>query len=107
MSSRHPHVQRSARRHGGFLAVFFDCALQQLSCDMGAAGKTRRLSLRFRRPVPILTELAFSAERTIVDGVIRFEAELRLDGTTMCTAEMDAVLGDREAMPAVSPRRSA
>ena len=44
--------------HGGFLAVFFDCVLQQLNCDMGQAGKTRSLALRYRRPVPILTELA-------------------------------------------------
>ena len=26
--------------HGGFLALFFDCALTQLNCDMGLAGKT-------------------------------------------------------------------
>ena len=26
--------------HGGFLAVFFDCVLQQLNCDLGLAGKT-------------------------------------------------------------------
>jgi hypothetical protein len=93
--------------HGGFLAVFFDCALQQLSCDMGATGKTRGLSLRFRRPAPILTELAFAATRRIADDAIRLDGELRLDDTVLCTAEVEAVLGARDALPAVSPRRPA
>jgi hypothetical protein len=93
--------------HGGFLAVFFDCALQQLNCDMGVAGKTRSLSLRYRRPVPILTELEVFAERAVAEGSILSTAELRLDGAVMCTAEMSAVLGDHAALPAVSPRRHA
>jgi hypothetical protein len=93
--------------HGGFLAVFFDCVLQQLNCDMGQAGKTRSLALRYRRPVPILTELEVVAHRTIADGAIQSSGELRLDGTVMCEAEMSAVLGDRAALPVVSPRRPA
>jgi hypothetical protein len=93
--------------HGGFLAVFFDCALQQLNCDMGRSGKTRNLSVRFRRPTPILTELEFAAERTVTDDSIELNAELRLDGTVVCSAEMNAVLGDRSTLPAVSPRRRA
>jgi hypothetical protein len=93
--------------HGGFLAVFFDCVLQQLNCDMGQAGKTRSLALRYRRPVPILTELRVVAHRTIADGAIQSNGELRLDGTVMCEAEMSAVLGDRTALPVVSPRRPA
>ena len=93
--------------HGGFLAVFFDCVLQQLNCDMGAAGKTRSLALRYRRPVPILTELEVVASRTIADGSIQSSGELRLDGTVMCEAEMSAVLGDRAVLPIVSPRRPA
>ena len=92
--------------HGGFLAVFFDCVLQQLNCDMGRAGKTRDLSLRYRRPTPILTELRVHG-RAHASPTMRSNstAELRLDGTVMCTAEMSAVLGDRAALPAVSPRR--
>jgi hypothetical protein len=93
--------------HGGFLAVFFDCVLQQLNCDMGAAGKTRSLALRYRRPVPILTGLEVSARRTIAGGTIHSSGELRLDGTVLCEAEMTAVLGDRAALPIVSPRRPA
>ncbi len=93
--------------HGGFLALFFDCALQQLNCDMGLAGKTRSLALRYRRPVPIMTELEFTARRTVADGAIESSGELHHDGTLLCSAEMTAVAGDRAALPAVSPRRPA
>jgi hypothetical protein len=76
-----------------------------LNCDLGAAGKTRSLSMRYRRPVPILTKLSFSAQRTISDGSIEATGELTLDDHVLCTAEMSAVLGDRSKLPAVSPRR--
>jgi hypothetical protein len=91
--------------HGGFLAVFFDCAFTQLNCDMGTAGKTRSLSVRYRRPVPILTELEFVAERALTEDSIITTGALRLDDTVTCTAEMNAVLGDRGALPPVSPRK--
>lgn len=91
--------------HGGFLAVFFDCILQHLSCDMGRAGKTRDLHVRYRRPTPILTELQFRATRTVTDETIDFTAELCDGDTVVCTAEMRAVLGNRANLPAVSPRR--
>ena len=91
--------------HGGFLAVFFDCILQHLSCDMGRAGKTRNLNVRYRRPTPILTELQFSASCTVSDEAIEFAAELRDGETVLCLAEMSAVLGNRANLPAVSPRR--
>ena len=94
--------------HGGFLAVFFDCVLQQLNCDMGQAGKTRSLALRYRRPGPDPHRArTAAAHRTIADGSIHSSGELRLDGTVMCAAEMTAVLGDRAALPVVSPRTAA
>lgn len=91
--------------HGGFLAVFFDCVLQQLNCDLGLAGKTAELSLRFRRPTPLLTSLVVHAERSIEGSRIRSRAELLLDDTLLCEAEMLAAAGNRDALPTVSPRR--
>ena len=44
--------------NGGFLAVFFDCITQHQSCAAERTGKTRSLTVTFRRPTPILTELA-------------------------------------------------
>jgi hypothetical protein len=93
--------------HGGFLAVFFDCVLQQLNCDLGLAGKTATLSLRYRRPTPLLTRLRVAATREVDGDRIRSRAELLLDDTVLCEAEMSAVAGNRDALPAVSPRRLA
>ncbi len=92
--------------HGGFLAVYFDCVLQQLNCDLGLAGKTTNLAVRYRRPTPLLTPLRVTAERTLDDDRIRSHAELFLDDELLCTAEMSAFKGNRAGLPAVSPRRS-
>ena len=92
--------------HGGFLGVFFDCAVQHHNCDVGVAGKTTSMALRYRRPAPLLTPLAFTIERSAADGRIRSTGRL-LDGERLlCEAEVDAVAGDRAALPEVSPRRS-
>jgi hypothetical protein len=91
--------------HGGFLAVFFDCAVQHHNCEVGVAGKTTSLVVRYRRPVPLLETLTFDLERAASDGRIRSTGALRADGRVLCEAEVDAVAGDRAALPAVSPRR--
>lgn len=77
--------------HGGFLAVFFDCVTQQQNCTAGSSGKTRSLAVRFRRPTPILTELAFEITRVEADGEIASTARLMLDGELLCTGEAVAV----------------
>jgi hypothetical protein len=91
--------------HGGFLAVFFDCVLQQLNCDLGLTGKTVTLALKYRRPTPLLTPLRVTASREIDGDRIRSHAQLLLGETVLCAAEMRAVVGNRAALPAVSPRR--
>ncbi len=93
--------------HGGFLALFFDCAVQHHNCDVGVAGKTTSLALRYRRPAPLLTPLAFTLERAAADGRIRSTGRLLAGDRVLCEAEMDAVAGDRANLPEVSPRRSA
>ena len=92
--------------HGGFLGVFFDCAVQHHNCDVGVAGKTTSMALRYRRPVPLLTPLTFTIERAAAGGRIRSTARLLDDDRLLCEAEVDAVAGDRAALPEVSPRRS-
>ena len=91
--------------HGGFLALFFDCAVQHHNCDVGVAGKTSSLALRYRRPAPLATPLDFVVERTAADGRIRSTGRLLLHDRVVCEAEVDAVAGDRAALPEVSPRR--
>ena len=92
--------------HGGFLALFFDGAVQHHHCLAGQAGRTTSLALRYRRPAQLLTPLAFEIERRAGDGRIRSTGRL-LDGDRLlCEAEVDAIAGDRAALPAVSARRS-
>jgi hypothetical protein len=93
--------------HGGFLALFFDCVLQQLNCDMGVAGKTTRLALQYRRPTPLGRPLRVVASRTVDDDRIHSEAQLFADEELLCSAEMAAFAGRRENLPVVSPRRTA
>ncbi len=94
--------------HGGFLAVFFDAAMQHHHCDVGVAGKTTSLTLRYRRPTPLGVDLDVELERGLTsEGRLRSTGELRRDGEVLCTAVMEAVAGDRAALPAVSPRRPA
>lgn len=77
--------------HGGFLGVFFDCVTQHQSCAAGVAGKTRSLTVRYRRPTPVLTELAFDVARVETERGLTSTARLSLDGAVLCTGEVDTV----------------
>ncbi|KUI43808.1 hypothetical protein AU197_23275 [Mycobacterium sp. IS-1590] len=73
--------------NGGFLAVFFDCVTQHHSCAMGRTGKTRSLTVTFRRPTPILTELNFDVQRVETDGRVTSTARLLLGDEVLCIGE--------------------
>ena len=92
--------------HGGFLAVFFDCVIQHHNCEVGVAGKTTDLQLRYRRPTPLLTRLDFDIVRTVDGDRIESNARLLLGEKVCAEARMLAVAGDRANLPAVSPRRA-
>lgn len=93
--------------HGGFLAVFFDCVVQHHNCDLGVAGRTTSLQLRYRRPTPVTVPLSFTLDRTVAEDRIHSTGALVLDGTVLCEAEVKAIAGDRGTLPEVSARRSA
>jgi len=90
--------------HGGFLAVFFDCVVQHHNCDVGVAGKTTSLALRFKRPAPIGVPLSFTIDRRVDGDRIRSTAAMRDGDRVVCEADVDAIAGDRTNLPAVSPR---
>jgi hypothetical protein len=92
--------------HGGFLAVFFDSVIQHHNCDVGVAGKTRSLDMRYRRPTPLETELIFTTSHSVDGPRVSSVGCLLLDGVVLCEARMDAVAGDRSRLPDVSPRRA-
>jgi hypothetical protein len=91
--------------HGGVLATFFDCVIQHHNCDVGVAGKTTSLLLKYRRPTPLGTPLRFEIDRATADGRITSEARLFKDDELLCGATMEAVAGDVTNLPPVSPRR--
>jgi hypothetical protein len=92
--------------HGGFLAVFFDSVIQHHNCDVGVAGKTTSLVVHYRKPTPLLTELAFEVERSVDDRRINSTARLTSDGVVLCEAQMSAVAGNLANLPEVAPRRT-
>jgi len=96
--------------HGGFLAVFFDQAIQHHNCDVGTAGKTTRLDVRYSAPTPLLSELRFEIDRSVDERRIVSTARLfKRDekGDVLCaTATMQAVAGNLAALPPVSRRRT-
>jgi hypothetical protein len=77
--------------HGGFLGVFFDCVTQHQSCAAGMAGKTRSLTVRYRRPTPVLTELAFDVTRAETERGLTSTARLLLADEVLCTGDVDTV----------------
>jgi hypothetical protein len=77
--------------HGGFLAVFFDCVMQHQNCVAGLSGKTRALSVTFRRPTPVLTELRFDIVRSEVERGITSTARLLLDDEVLCIGEVNTL----------------
>lgn len=90
--------------HGGFLAVLFDCVTQHHNCAVGRSGKTRSMTVRYRRPTPLETNLRFEIVRTQSDREITSTASLILDGEVLCTGEVSALALPPESL---SPNRFA
>jgi hypothetical protein len=63
------------------------------------------MSIRYRRPTPLLAELTFAIERQATDDRIRSTATMRLGDMVTCEADVDAIAGSRANLPDVSPRR--
>jgi hypothetical protein len=84
--------------HGGFLGVFFDSVIQHHSCVAGLSGKTRSLTVTFRRPTPLLTELGFDIERSQIDRSVTSTARLLLNGEVLCTGEVNTVASPPEQL---------
>ena len=54
--------------HGGWVALAFDEALGLANVASGYGGLTGRLTVRYRRPTPLYTEVRFEAHTARVDG---------------------------------------
>jgi len=84
--------------HGGFLGVFFDCVIQHHSCLTGLSGKTRALSVTFRRPTPLLTELHFDITRSQTERGVAATARLSHNGEVLCTGEVTTLASQPEKL---------
>jgi hypothetical protein len=77
--------------HGGMLGVFFDCVVQQHNCATRLSGKTRSLTVKYRRPTPILTGLQFEVVRTEGERALTSTATLLLDDEVLCAGIVETV----------------
>jgi hypothetical protein len=84
--------------NGGFLAVFFDCVTQQQSCAAARTGKTRSLTVTYRRPTPILTELVFEIERHELDHRVTSTVRLLLGDEVLCVGELKTVASSADKL---------
>ena len=84
--------------HGGYVAHLFDCILGQHNLNVGVPGMTGTLSVRYRQPTPLLTELRFEVRtHARVRRKITTTAELRA-GDTIC-AEAEGIFIVPETAP--------
>ncbi|MEE3849611.1 hypothetical protein VZC37_04670 [Gordonia sp. LSe1-13] len=86
--------------HGGVLASFIDCVVQHHNCAVGSAGKTRTLTMSYRRPTPLLTSLDFDITREETARGLRSTARVLLDGHVVCSGELDSVAMSAEQLAA-------
>jgi acyl-coenzyme A thioesterase PaaI-like protein len=74
--------------HGGLLAAAFDEVLGMAQSLTGNPGMTGTLSIRYRKPTPLLTELVFEARVTKIEGrKILTHGTVSADGVVTAEAE--------------------
>ncbi len=76
--------------HGGFVAGAFDEVLGYVSALSGQGGMTARLTINFRSPTPLHTELFFEGEILRIEGRKIFTAGKLFAGNRLC-AEADGL----------------
>jgi len=74
--------------HGGFVAAVLDELLGMTTAVQQLAGMTGRLTVRYRKPTPLHTELRVVSEVKRVDGrKIHVEGRIELDGEVLAEAD--------------------
>lgn len=84
--------------HGGYVAHLFDGILGQHNLNVGIPGMTGTLSVRYRQPTPLLTDLRFEVRTGDTDGrKITTRGQL-FHGDTVC-AEAEGIFIVPDALP--------
>ncbi|MCJ7438690.1 MAG: PaaI family thioesterase [Acidimicrobiia bacterium] len=94
--------------HGGWVALAFDEALGMANAISGHPGMTARLTVRYRKPTPLGTELHLHARTARIDGRrITTAATLRAGDTVTAEAEgLFVVIGAERALEYFGERSS-
>ncbi len=94
--------------HGGWVALAFDEALGMANVVSGHPGLTARLTVRFRKPTPLRTELALTARTERVEGRrITTVATLRAGDVVTAEAEgLFVVIGAERSLEYFGERPS-
>ena len=92
--------------HGGFVAAAFDEVLGYVQSLGGNPGMTGRLTVHYRKPTPLHTELRFEAQLLRVEGKKIFtEGQLFANGVLTAEAEGLFVSVSRERLEALAKQR--
>jgi acyl-coenzyme A thioesterase PaaI-like protein len=81
---REPHEGPPGHVHGGFLAAVFDEILGQAQSLSGRPGMTGKLSISYRSPSPLYTELTVRGWIDRIDGRKIFTKGTLHNGDTLC-----------------------
>jgi acyl-coenzyme A thioesterase PaaI-like protein len=85
------------RVHGGMVAAVFDDVTGFVLAFVGEPGFTGRITVTYRAPVPVETTVEFRARQRERDGrKLYVDAEARLDGTLLATAEAMFIMVDHD-----------
>jgi acyl-coenzyme A thioesterase PaaI-like protein len=85
------------RVHGGMVAAVFDDVTGFVLAFIGEPGFTGRLTISYRAPVPVETTIEFRARLRERDGrKLYVDADARLDGTLLATAEAMFIMVDHD-----------
>jgi acyl-coenzyme A thioesterase PaaI-like protein len=76
--------------HGGYVAASFDEVLGYVQSLSGNPGMTGTLTIRYRKPTPLHTELFFEAELVRVEGRKIF-TQARVLAGDLVTAEAEGI----------------
>jgi acyl-coenzyme A thioesterase PaaI-like protein len=85
------------RVHGGIVAAVFDDLLGAAMAGTRSIGFTGRLTVHYRAPVPIETEIAFRLQTGAREGrKLHVHGDARLDDRVLATADALMILVDAE-----------
>jgi acyl-coenzyme A thioesterase PaaI-like protein len=94
--------------HGGFIAAAFDEVLGYVQSLSGNPGMTGTLTVRYRQPTPLHTDLLFEAEITRIEGRKIFtEGRVLADDRVTAEAEGIFISVPQERMEALMAKRDA